>query len=115
LGRVEVQLEGARELVRSAARLLDVADDSDSIARGKAEHATVVAKIAATEAAASAATEAVQVFGGYGYMRHYPVERSMRDAKVMQLITGTNRALRQVVASRALVSASEANPRPAGV
>jgi hypothetical protein len=44
------------------------------------------------------ATDAVQVLGGYGYTREYPVERYMRDAKVMQIVEGTNQIQRLVIA-----------------
>ena len=43
-------------------------------------------------------TDAVQVLGGYGYTREYPVERMMRDAKVMQIVEGTNQVQRIVIA-----------------
>ena len=49
-------------------------------------------------------TDAVQVFGGYGYTREYPVERYMRDAKIMQIYEGTNQIQRLIIA-RALLAA----------
>jgi alkylation response protein AidB-like acyl-CoA dehydrogenase len=42
-------------------------------------------------------TDAVQVFGGYGYMREYPVEKMMRDAKILQIYEGTNQIQRNVI------------------
>ena len=56
-----------------------------------------MAKCAATDVAMSVTTDAVQVFGGYGYTREYPVERFMRDAKVMQIVEGTNQVQRLVI------------------
>ena len=56
-----------------------------------------IAKLVATDAAMKVTTDAVQVFGGYGYTRDYPVERCMRDAKVMQIFEGTNQIQRLVI------------------
>jgi alkylation response protein AidB-like acyl-CoA dehydrogenase len=56
-----------------------------------------MAKLAATDAAMAVTTDAVQALGGYGYTRDYPVERFMRDAKVMQIVEGTNQVQRLVV------------------
>ena len=61
-----------------------------------------VAKLAATDAAMKVTTDAVQVLGGAGYTRDYPVERYMREAKVMQIFEGTNQIQRLVI-SRELV------------
>jgi acyl-CoA dehydrogenase len=47
-------------------------------------------------------TDAVQVFGGYGYIREYPVERMMRDAKITQIYEGTNQVQRIIVANQLL-------------
>ena len=47
-------------------------------------------------------TDAVQIFGGYGYTREYPVERYMRDAKIMQIYEGTNQIQRVVIAKELL-------------
>jgi alkylation response protein AidB-like acyl-CoA dehydrogenase len=49
-----------------------------------------------------AATDAVQVFGGYGYSKEYPVEKLMRDAKVMQIYEGTNQIQRLIIARHLL-------------
>jgi alkylation response protein AidB-like acyl-CoA dehydrogenase len=60
-----------------------------------------VAKMVATDNAMRVTTDAVQVLGGYGYTRDFPVERFMREAKVMQIFEGTNQIQRMVI-SRAL-------------
>jgi alkylation response protein AidB-like acyl-CoA dehydrogenase len=60
-----------------------------------------VAKLVATDAAMKVTTDAVQVFGGYGYTRDYPVERYMREAKITQIFEGTNQIQRLVI-SRSL-------------
>ncbi len=57
-----------------------------------------IAKLVATDAAMSVTTDAVQVFGGYGYTREFAVERYMREAKVMQIFEGTNQIQRLVIA-----------------
>ncbi|MFE7839562.1 acyl-CoA dehydrogenase family protein [Streptomyces sp. NPDC057474] len=57
-----------------------------------------IAKLVATDNAMKATTDAVQVFGGYGYTRDFPVERFMREAKVMQIFEGTNQIQRMVIA-----------------
>jgi len=82
--------EAARLLVHRAAQRKD---DGLSFAREAA-----IAKVFATDTAMQVTTDAVQVFGGYGYTREYPVERYMRDAKVMQIVEGTNQIQRLVIA-----------------
>ena len=61
-----------------------------------------MAKFTAGEVALWVADEAVQVFGGYGYMRDYPVEKLMRDAKVTEIFDGTSEILRLVIARELL-------------
>jgi butyryl-CoA dehydrogenase len=57
-----------------------------------------MAKFFASDVAMKVTTDAVQVYGGYGYMREYPVEKMMRDAKITQIYEGTNQIQREVVA-----------------
>jgi alkylation response protein AidB-like acyl-CoA dehydrogenase len=61
-----------------------------------------MAKLFASDVAMSVTTDAVQVFGGYGYSREYPVERLMRDAKITQIYEGTSEAQRMVIAASIL-------------
>jgi alkylation response protein AidB-like acyl-CoA dehydrogenase len=61
-----------------------------------------MAKLFASDTAMRVTTDAVQVLGGYGYIRDYPVERMMRDAKITQIYEGTNQ-IQRVVISRALL------------
>ena len=61
-----------------------------------------MAKLFASDAAMAVTTDAVQIFGGYGYSREYPVERFMRDAKITQIYEGTNQAQRMVIAGHIL-------------
>jgi alkylation response protein AidB-like acyl-CoA dehydrogenase len=57
-----------------------------------------MAKLFASETAMAVTTDAVQIFGGYGYMRDYPVEKLMRDAKATEIYEGTNEIQRVVIA-----------------
>ncbi len=86
--------DGARALYVDAARRRDLGTPFTRQAS--------VAKLAATDAAMKVTTDAVQVLGGAGYTRDYPVERYMREAKVMQIFEGTNQIQRLVI-SRQLV------------
>ncbi|MDR3588055.1 MAG: acyl-CoA dehydrogenase [Negativicutes bacterium] len=61
-----------------------------------------MAKMFASDSAMAVTTDAVQIFGGYGYSREYPVERLMRDAKITQIYEGTNQAQRMVIAGNIL-------------
>jgi alkylation response protein AidB-like acyl-CoA dehydrogenase len=61
-----------------------------------------LAKLIAGDAAMKVTTDAVQVLGGYGYVREYPVERMMRDAKITQIYEGTNQIQRVVIARELL-------------
>lgn len=61
-----------------------------------------MAKMYASDVAMKITTDAVQIFGGYGYSREYPVERLMRDAKITQIYEGTNQVQRMVVSSAIL-------------
>ena len=89
LADVTSRTAAAESLVRAVAADLDAGAPSTGRAAS--------AKIVASEAAMFAADEAVQIFGGYGYMRDYPVEKRMRDAKGLEVLAGTNEALRRVV------------------
>jgi alkylation response protein AidB-like acyl-CoA dehydrogenase len=71
-----------------------------------------MAKLVATDTAMRVTTDAVQVFGGYGYTTEFPVERYMREAKVLQIVEGTNQIQRLVIA-RALARGTERPARPA--
>ncbi|MGD9044926.1 MAG: acyl-CoA dehydrogenase family protein [Desulfobacterales bacterium] len=83
-------VEGARLMTLRSAALFD----SDEL-RKAATH-TAMAKFVASDTAMKVTCDAVQVMGGYGYMRDYPVERMMRDAKLTQIYTGTNQIMRLV-------------------
>jgi len=90
LADMAAKTEGARALTHKAAQRRD-ADLPYS-------YDAALAKLTATDAAMAVTTDAVQVLGGNGYIREYPVERYMRDAKVMQIVEGTNQIQRLVIA-----------------
>jgi alkylation response protein AidB-like acyl-CoA dehydrogenase len=89
LADMEAAVESARAVTLHAARLRD---------RGLPfSREASVAKLVATDNAMKVTTDAVQVLGGYGYTRDFPVERYMREAKVMQIFEGTNQIQRMVI------------------
>jgi butyryl-CoA dehydrogenase len=88
------QIEAARLLVYRAAFT------KDSGARFSKEAA--MAKLFASEVAMTAAIKAVQIHGGYGYTKEYPVERYFRDAKITEIYEGTSEVQRLVIASSLL-------------
>ncbi len=91
LADMAIQVEAARALVYAAAR------NVDSGAKNVGQE-SAMAKIFASDMAMKVTTDAVQILGGAGYMRDYPVEKMMRDAKITQIYEGTNQVLRNVVA-----------------
>lgn len=94
LAEMATKVEAARYLVYRAAF-----NKSNHLPYGKE---AAMAKMFASDAAMEVTTNAVQVFGGYGYSREYPVERMMRDAKITQIYEGTNQAQRMVIAANIL-------------
>jgi alkylation response protein AidB-like acyl-CoA dehydrogenase len=85
-------VEAARALVYSVARYIDQSENPKEISK-----VSGMAKVFASDVAMKVTTDAVQVFGGYGYMRDYPVEKMMRDAKILQIYEGTNQIQRNVI------------------
>lgn len=96
LADMATRVEAARLLVYNAAEMIDHGDASF----GKY---SAMAKMFASDAAMSVTSDAIQVLGGYGYMKEFPAERMMRDAKITQIYEGTNQIQRLVIA-RALLS-----------
>jgi len=104
------RLEGGRALARSAAATWDRGGNGSGAGRRGLEGITAraaIAKLGASEAASWAADEAIQIYGGYGYMRHYPVEKLLRDAKGAEIYEGTNEILRRVIAGEILRDAGD--------
>jgi butyryl-CoA dehydrogenase len=95
---MSTQIEAARQLVYAAARACDLG--AKDVTRMAAQ-----AKLFATDVAMKVTTDAVQLFGGYGYMRDYPVEKYMRDAKITQIYEGTNQ-IQRVVVARSIIKAA---------
>ena len=84
------EVEASKLLVQQAAKLYDEKRPNQKLAS--------MAKLKATDTAMKVSTDAVQVLGGVGYTTEYPVERLMRDAKVLQIVEGTNQVQRVVIA-----------------
>jgi alkylation response protein AidB-like acyl-CoA dehydrogenase len=105
------RLAAGRALTLEAAAALETAS-RDGGSRSGLEGVTAraaLAKLAASEAATWVADEAIQVFGGYGYMRHYPVEKLLRDAKGTEIYEGTSEIMRYVVARELLRDMGDAS------
>lgn len=90
LADMAIQTEAARALVYQSAKHIDAHPKDMS-------KASSMCKVFATDVAMKVTTDAVQVLAGYGYMREYPVEKMMRDAKILQIYEGTNQIQRNVV------------------
>lgn len=90
LADMATQIEAARALLYSVSKWID------SGAKG-ISRAAAMSKLLASDTAMRVTTNAVQIFGGYGYMRDYPVEKMMRDAKLTQIYEGTNQIQRLVI------------------
>ncbi|HEY3065802.1 MAG TPA: acyl-CoA dehydrogenase family protein [Methylomirabilota bacterium] len=95
LADMAMQMHGARLMVHHAARQVDAGITGNT-------YEASMAKCTAGDAAMKVATDAVQIFGGYGYTREFPVERYMRDAKIMQIYEGTNQIQRLIIAKELL-------------
>ena len=98
LADMAVRVESARALLYAVARHID---------SGASEFAmeSSMIKVVGSDVAMSVAVDAVQVFGGYGYMKEYPVEKMLRDAKILQIYEGTNQIQRNEIA-QALIKRS---------
>jgi alkylation response protein AidB-like acyl-CoA dehydrogenase len=90
-----MKIETARMAVYRAAAAVDEADTNVS-------YWAAIAKCYASDVAMSVTTDCVQALGGYGYVKEYPVERLMRDAKITQIYEGTNQIQRVVIARKVL-------------
>lgn len=91
LADMATHIEAARALVLASARMIDSGE-------GNVSKDAAMAKCFASDVAMKVTTDAVQIMGGYGYMREYPVEKMMRDAKITQIYEGTNQIQRNVIA-----------------
>ncbi|RKZ05025.1 acyl-CoA dehydrogenase [Candidatus Fermentibacteria bacterium] len=91
LADMGTQIEAARALTYTAAGLIDSGAKNFN-------KVSAMAKVFASDVAMKVTTDAVQILGGYGYMKEYPVEKMMRDAKITQIYEGTNQIQRSVIA-----------------
>ena len=100
LADMATQVEAARTLVYQAARTIDSgAKDISKV--------SAMCKVFASDVAMKVTTDAVQIFGGYGYMKEYPAEKMMRDAKITQIYEGTNQIQREVIALNMIKEAAK--------
>jgi alkylation response protein AidB-like acyl-CoA dehydrogenase len=95
LADMATQIEAARALVFQTAKMVDAGIKSYA-------KESAMCKYFASDVAMKVTTDAVQILGGYGYMKEYPVEKMMRDAKILQIYEGTNQIQRSIVAANIL-------------
>ena len=95
LADMATQIEAARALVFQTAKMVDAGVKNYS-------KESAMCKYFASDVAMKVTTDAVQILGGYGYMKEYPVEKMMRDAKILQIYEGTNQIQRGIVAANLL-------------
>ncbi|MGM9537867.1 MAG: acyl-CoA dehydrogenase family protein [Candidatus Onthomonas sp.] len=92
LADMEIQVQSARQMYLHAAELMDAGESFTMEA--------AIAKTIGTDTGMKCAVDGVQVMGGYGYMKDYPMEKLMRDAKILQIYEGTNQIQRTVIAGQ---------------
>lgn len=95
LSTMATELVAARQMVRLAATKLDNGDSDATLY-------CAMAKRFATDAGFNICNEAMQIHGGYGYIREYPIERYMRDTRVHQILEGTNEVMNHIIARKLL-------------
>ncbi|MBU4176175.1 MAG: acyl-CoA dehydrogenase family protein [Actinobacteria bacterium] len=95
LADMATEIEAARALIYACARMIDAGAK-------KVSKDSAIAKVFASDMAMKVTTDCVQLFGGYGYMRDYPIEKYMRDAKITQIYEGTNQIQRSIIANALL-------------
>lgn len=94
------EIEAARGLVYSTARMVDAGITSVS-------KESAMAKMYASDVAMKVSVDALQIFGGYGYMKDYPIEKYVRDAKITQIYEGTNQIQRNIIALQVIKEAAK--------
>ena len=98
LAEMATKVEAARALLYSVARMIDDNNKKDPKDRVRTSKESAMAKLFASETAMQVTTDAVQIFGGYGYCKEYPVEKMMRDAKITTLYEGTSQIQKNEIA-----------------
>ena len=106
LADMATRLEAARALVYAVARMIDAGEK-------RIGKESAMCKLFAADVAMKVTTDAVQVLGGYGYMKDYPVEKMMRDAKITQIYEGTNQIQRDVIATQLIRESASRKKRDA--
>lgn len=96
------KIEAARALTYAVCRMIDKGEKDVSCEASQA-------KLFASEVAMEVTTNCLQIFGGYGYMREYPIEKYMRDAKITQIYEGTNQIQRNIIALKLIKSLASHN------
>lgn len=104
LADMAIEIEAARSLVYSVARYID--SGAKDVSKESA-----IAKVFATDVGMRVTVNAVQVMGGSGYMKEYPVEKMMRDAKILQIYEGTNQIQRNVIGQALIKEAAKTASR----
>jgi alkylation response protein AidB-like acyl-CoA dehydrogenase len=97
LADMALKVESSRGMLYDVGAMLDAGIDGPALTK-----ASAMAKLICSDSAMSVTTDAVQIFGGYGYIEEYPVERLMRDAKITQIYEGANQIQRIVIARELL-------------
>ena len=100
LADMATKVEASRALIYSCAKMID--SGNTNVAKESA-----MAKLFASDTAMQVSTDAVQILGGYGYMRDYPAEKYMRDAKITQIYEGTNQIQRNIIALQLIKEAAK--------
>ena len=101
LADMAIGIEASRALIYQTCRFID--NGAKNFSKESA-----MCKVLASDTAMKITTDAVQILGGYGYMKEYPVEKMMRDAKITQIYEGTNQIQRNVIALESIKEASAA-------
>lgn len=104
LADMEIQVQSARQMYLHAAELMDAGLPFTMEA--------AIAKTIGTDTGMKCAVDGVQVMGGYGYMKEYPMEKLMRDAKILQIYEGTNQIQRTVIAGQLKKKYTDSGARP---
>jgi butyryl-CoA dehydrogenase len=95
LADMATEIEAARALVYSTARMIDAG-------KTNVAGASAMSKMYASDIAMKVTVDCIQIYGGYGYMKDYPIEKYMRDAKITQIYEGTNQIQRGIIAAALL-------------
>lgn len=104
LAEMATEIEATRALLYATARMMDAHKSAGK--KGRVTKESAMSKYFASEVAMRVTTNAVQIFGGYGYSREYPVEKMMRDAKITQIYEGTSQIQKNEIALALLKEAA---------